>query len=240
MNRRSFLATLTAASAFGLVRPRPAYRLAAESQDHARAHLQAAEPQPALQSEQHGRDRRNRHRHHRRRRGRRERHAGAVRRHADRQEPVQDRVDLAGDVIAWFYPPGREKTHAVGAMDLALWDIKGEALGLPVHELLGRHGARLLRVLRDRRRAASRGHAGQRAAAAVEERAKMTMEAGYRAFRMGAARRADRRDVRHADGRPPHRAGLPRRARRHRSSRATGASTCISGSTSTTRCARAR
>src|SRR4030095_16487411 len=34
--------------------------------------------------------------------------------------------------IAWFYPPGREKTHALGAMDLALWDLKGKALGLPV------------------------------------------------------------------------------------------------------------
>jgi L-alanine-DL-glutamate epimerase-like enolase superfamily enzyme len=41
--------------------------------------------------------------------------------------------------IAWFYPPGREKTHALGALDLALWDIKGKALGVPVHELLG-HG----------------------------------------------------------------------------------------------------
>src|SRR3954471_3128964 len=39
--------------------------------------------------------------------------------------------------IAWFYPPGREKTHALGALDLALWDIKGKALGVPVHELLG-------------------------------------------------------------------------------------------------------
>src|SRR5438128_8123761 len=39
--------------------------------------------------------------------------------------------------IAWFYPPGREKTHALGAMDLALWDIKGKALGLPIHEILG-------------------------------------------------------------------------------------------------------
>src|SRR5229473_5311619 len=39
--------------------------------------------------------------------------------------------------IAWFYPPGREKIHALGALDLALWDIKGKALGLPLHELLG-------------------------------------------------------------------------------------------------------
>ena len=39
--------------------------------------------------------------------------------------------------IAWFYPPGREKAHALGALDLALWDIKGKALGVPVHELLG-------------------------------------------------------------------------------------------------------
>ena len=43
----------------------------------------------------HGRDR---HRHHRHRRRRREGHARAVRRHADRQEPVPDRGDLAGDV----------------------------------------------------------------------------------------------------------------------------------------------
>lgn len=39
--------------------------------------------------------------------------------------------------ISWFYPPGREKIHAQGAMDLALWDIKGKALGLPVHQILG-------------------------------------------------------------------------------------------------------
>ena len=56
--------------------------------------------------------------------------------------------------IAWFYPPGREKTHALGAMDLALWDIKGKALKLPVHELLGGTRAQLLRVLRHDDRAA--------------------------------------------------------------------------------------
>ena len=30
---------------------------------------------------------------------------------------------------AWFYPPGREKAHALGALDLALWDMKGKASG---------------------------------------------------------------------------------------------------------------
>src|SRR5437899_8030201 len=33
---------------------------------------------------------------------------------------------------AFFYPAGREKEHALGALDLALWDIKGKALRLPV------------------------------------------------------------------------------------------------------------
>src|ERR1700739_2447967 len=38
---------------------------------------------------------------------------------------------------SFFYPPGREKEHALGALDLALWDIKGKVLKLPVHEILG-------------------------------------------------------------------------------------------------------
>src|ERR1700735_1566077 len=38
---------------------------------------------------------------------------------------------------AFFYPAGREKTDAIGALDLALWDIKGRVRGLPVHQLLG-------------------------------------------------------------------------------------------------------
>src|SRR5712692_1004953 len=36
-----------------------------------------------------------------------------------------------------FYPAGREKLDAIGALDMALWDIKGKALGVPVHQLLG-------------------------------------------------------------------------------------------------------
>src|SRR5579859_7830649 len=38
---------------------------------------------------------------------------------------------------SFFYPPGREKMHGLGALDLALWDIKGKTLGLPVHKVLG-------------------------------------------------------------------------------------------------------
>src|ERR1700719_1361260 len=38
---------------------------------------------------------------------------------------------------AFFYPPGREKEHALGALDLALWDIKGKVQNMPVHEVLG-------------------------------------------------------------------------------------------------------
>jgi len=37
----------------------------------------------------------------------------------------------------FFYPAGREKLHALGALDVALWDIKGKVLNAPVHKLLG-------------------------------------------------------------------------------------------------------
>ena len=87
--------------------------------------------------------------------------------------------------IAWFYPPGREKAHALGALDLALWDIKGKALGVPVHELLGG-------TARDYCECYATGGAtppntppGTRLS--LKERASATMEAGYRAFRMAPA-----------------------------------------------------
>src|SRR5204863_3287682 len=36
-----------------------------------------------------------------------------------------------------IYPAGSERLLAVGALDCALWDIKGKALGQPVYQLLG-------------------------------------------------------------------------------------------------------
>ena len=40
----------------------------------------------------------------------------------------------------YFYPAGREKVHALGALDVALWGLKGKALGVPVYQLLGGRG----------------------------------------------------------------------------------------------------
>ena len=73
----------------------------------------------------------------------------------------------------WFYPPGREKLHALGALDMALWDIKGKALGVPVYQLLG---------------GLSREHiecysTGVGRGTTLQERARAVIEAGFRAYR---------------------------------------------------------
>ncbi|MGA2600127.1 MAG: mandelate racemase/muconate lactonizing enzyme family protein [Bryobacteraceae bacterium] len=83
---------------------------------------------------------------------------------------------------AFFYPPGREKMDALGALDLALWDIKGKTLGLPVHAVLGG-------MVRNHCECYNTAGIipGIRQGMGVKERAQATIEAGYRAFRMGAA-----------------------------------------------------
>ena len=75
-----------------------------------------------------------------------------------------------------FYPPGREKLHALGALDMALWDIKGKALGVPVYDLLG--GS-----TRDYVECYSSGVSGP--ARTEEERAKAVIAAGFRVYRIG-------------------------------------------------------
>ena len=73
----------------------------------------------------------------------------------------------------WFYPPGREKLHALGALDMALWDIKGKALGVPVYQLLGG-------LARDYIECYSTG-VGR--GSTLQERARAVIEAGFRAYR---------------------------------------------------------
>lgn len=77
----------------------------------------------------------------------------------------------------YFYPPGREKLHSLGAIDLALWDIKGKALGVPVYELLGG-------LSRDHLECYSTGFPGK---GSLKETARACIEAGFRAFRHGVA-----------------------------------------------------
>src|SRR5438270_9550050 len=78
---------------------------------------------------------------------------------------------------AFFYPPGREKVDAVGALDLALWDIRGKAQNLPVHALLGG----MVRNYCECYNTAGT-IPGIQPGMGVKERARLTVEAGYRAF----------------------------------------------------------
>ncbi len=75
----------------------------------------------------------------------------------------------------YFYPAGREKLHALGALDMALWDLKGKALGVPLHDLLGG-------LTRDHVECYATGFPRQ---GDLKETARACVEFGYRAFRTG-------------------------------------------------------
>jgi len=82
----------------------------------------------------------------------------------------------------WFYPAGREKLHALGALDLALWDMKGKRLGVPVYELLGG-------LTRAHVECYSTGYPWQ---GSLAETAQACIAAGFRAFRTAVADPPDR------------------------------------------------
>ncbi len=73
----------------------------------------------------------------------------------------------------YFYPAGREKLHGLGALDIALWDIKGKALGVPAYELLGG-------LARDHVECYSTAFPSK---GNVKETARACIEMGFRAFR---------------------------------------------------------
>jgi len=75
----------------------------------------------------------------------------------------------------YFYPPGREKIHALGGLDMALWDIKGKALDVPIHELLGGQARNYIECY-------STGYPSK---GNTRDTAKACVEAGFRAFRTG-------------------------------------------------------
>lgn len=73
-----------------------------------------------------------------------------------------------------FYRGGPILTSALSGIDIALWDIKGKALGAPIYELLGGPTRRRIRVY---------AHAG------TPERIKDGIKRGFTAFKTGPAKR---------------------------------------------------
>ena len=76
-----------------------------------------------------------------------------------------------------FFPPGREKVHALGALDLALWDIKGKVLGVPVHFLLGGPARKHCECY-------TTDYPGS---GSIKDKAKAAMDDGFRAYRTHVA-----------------------------------------------------
>ncbi|MBL8214224.1 MAG: mandelate racemase/muconate lactonizing enzyme family protein [Bryobacterales bacterium] len=84
----------------------------------------------------------------------------------------------------YFYPAGREKVHALGALDVALWDLKGKALGVPVYQLLGGR-------TRDHVECYSTGYPHK---GTPTEVARACVEAGFRAYRISTDARGEFQD----------------------------------------------
>lgn len=79
-----------------------------------------------------------------------------------------------------FYPPGREKLHALGAVEMALWDIKGKALEVPVYTLLGGSTREYVPCY-------TTGYDGSEAESETERAQHAIEEAGFRSYRIGPA-----------------------------------------------------
>ena len=91
--------------------------------------------------------------------------------------------------MVWFYAPGREKIHALGALDMALWDIKGKALKMPLHQILGGSVRDYCECYPTGGVSPGGGRGGAAAGGnlSLKERARATIEAGYRAYRIDAS-----------------------------------------------------
>jgi L-alanine-DL-glutamate epimerase-like enolase superfamily enzyme len=75
----------------------------------------------------------------------------------------------------YFYPAGREKIHSLGALDMALWDMKAKALDVPLWQLLGGKSRDHLELYAT---AFPRGPNGT-----LEDAARACMDAGFRCYR---------------------------------------------------------
>lgn len=93
------------------------------------------------------------------------------------QDPVRTEHHWQRMYRSSIYPAGRERLHAVGALDCALWDIKGKLLDVPVYELLGG---------RTRDHVECYKSYGALGVDQAREEARKTMAEGFRAIRFHA------------------------------------------------------
>ena len=89
-----------------------------------------------------------------------------------------------GAFMDGFYSPGKERLHALGAIDLALWDIKGKALGAPLYHLFGGKAREHIELYATSGLPQGLVSPTEAAAMTLPERAARTMAAGYRVFRV--------------------------------------------------------
>jgi L-alanine-DL-glutamate epimerase-like enolase superfamily enzyme len=75
----------------------------------------------------------------------------------------------------YFYPAGREKLHSLGALDMALWDLKAKALGVPLWQLLGGKSRNYVECYATAFPRPAKG--------TLEDAARACVDAGFRAYR---------------------------------------------------------
>jgi L-alanine-DL-glutamate epimerase-like enolase superfamily enzyme len=88
---------------------------------------------------------------------------------------------------AWWYGYGGGiASYAIAAIDIALWDIKGKALGVPVLELLGG-------PVHDRLPAIASSHAHHESIPAMADEAQEWLSTGLQGMKVGFGKRGDAR-----------------------------------------------